>query len=456
MNEEDKILIIKKLEDVVSKQEKTIKMLEDKITSQNIVINALILQVKNQKNTSDINVENTELIRKINISDNSVKKMNIFDETVKRIHISEEPGKMLSVSEEPEKILNILEESGKVMEVMPVKNSNNNGDINVNYQELENDIKNIFVHKQKMADFKMNFCFKKFVEYAESYYEFLLTNKKISKLKNPFKLYIESNLDKIIKYLIDNINYLNLNQICSSLFMITYAIEYDHKLVIAHDILLEINNYTKLPFIFSALFNNIELRKDSISLLINKILYHQYCIDTDIFNDEIILGYFEIIKNNFDLEKPRVSLWKSLSDYLVPVTLFKSIRNVIQITNVAMENGYGLRILATYLDWDYTYNEFIVNMLSKAHKSNSQPIYIYYMGILAINALRMFGMTESVILILETISEYMIGCDECSIAAFLIVKQVFDDKAYVWLEKNKNSLSSQNIPVDLLKTLLIL
>lgn len=424
MNEENKLLKTKNsnLEELVFRQEKRIQEMDEKILSQEIIINALVSQVKNKT-----------LLEK--------KDSNNQTEIIKRPCVADEPTKKLD---------------NNIVNTEVINDKTDSSEYSKYHQNMVKEIKNIFMYKQKTAEFKMNFTFKKFIEYAESYYEFLLTNKKISKLKNPFKLYIDSNLEKIIKCLIENINNFNLNQICSSIFMINSAIEYNHKLVIAHDILLEIKDYSKLLYIYSALFNNIELGKDLISVLITKILYHQYCIDSDLYEDDTIFGYLELIKNNFGLEKPKKTLWKSLSDFLIPIDFFTTVQGTIQINNSAIEAGFGLRMLCTYLDWDYTYNEFIINKLLPAVKDELNATYLYYLGILAINSLRMFGKTESVTVILNELLEWLNDTDEINLVAFLILKQVFNDKPYKWLETQKEMLKKKDIPIDSLESILLI
>lgn len=322
---------------------------------------------------------------------------------------------------------------------------------------LVRQIKDIFHPKSKTVDLKINYSFKRFVEYAESSYEFSLTNKKISKPKNPLKLYIEANLDKVIKYIMDNVNSLNLNQMCSTLFMINAEIEYKHKLIIAHDLLLVLESSSKILYIFSALFNNLELREDEFSLHIKKILYHQYCIDIDIYNDDTVIAYLELIKNNFSLQRPNVSLWESPRRFLVNESIFSFSKALgkAKVRCEYIEKGFMLRMLCHYMDWDFTYNQFIIIHLFPPLLNERSPVLVYYVGILVMNAYRVFGKDESVVSIFRELLNLMGDDSDTSIVCYLILKQTFEADCARWFENNQETLAERGFDTENLGNLLL-
>lgn len=320
--------------------------------------------------------------------------------------------------------------------------------------ELVCQIKTIFIPKSKNIDFKMNYNFRKFVEYAEASYEFSLFNKKVVKQKNPIKQYLESNIDRIIKFLLDHINILNMNQICSTIFLITSEISYKQKLVFFHDIILELKDYLKLNLIAAALFNNLELESGLFSQVLKKIIFHQMCIDCDIFKDSEILGYLGLIRDNFALVPPDISLWDSLSHFLIRHKLFECSPKTVRAESI--ENGFILRMLCHFLDWDYTYNTFILKQLYPAILSEKCAIHVYYIGILMINAKREFGNDASILSLEEELKTILEWNEECSVAAYLILKQVREQDAQNWLENNREFVTSLGFQVSYLESMLLI
>lgn len=326
--------------------------------------------------------------------------------------------------------------------------------INFDISELTSQIKDVFLMKSKNSDFKQNYTFKKFVDYCESSYEFSLTNKKVSKTKNPLKLFIESNLEGILKFLIENINLLNLNQICSTLFLINSEIVYAHKLVIFHDICLELENCSKLNLIACALFNNNNLENDLFSQIIKKIMFHQLSIDFDLFKDPEIIDNLNLICENMVLSPPDISLWESLSHFMVNHQLFDSEKFVVK--SEAIEKGFVLRMACHYIDWDYTFNNFIILQLYPKILSDRSPIHVYYLGILAINALRLFGQHESVDLIIEELRDILDWNNNCSVVAYLILKQLYEVDSEEWLIKNSEMVMKLGFDLNYLRKMLLI
>ncbi|KAI4292093.1 hypothetical protein PAPHI01_1367 [Pancytospora philotis] len=323
-------------------------------------------------------------------------------------------------------------------------------------QALVAEIKTIFAPKAKEIDFKMNYGFKRFVEYAESSYEFSLMNKKVYRPKNPLKLYIANNLDKILKYIIENLSVLNLNQVCSTLFLLNADIEYRQKLVIAHDVLLEVDDCSKLPYICSALFNNLALQSDAFSAVLGKILYHQCCVDADRLNDSTVGEYLEVVKANLGLCRPEVSLWASPATFISNEPAFLSHRGAVRMASECIEKCFMLQMLCHYLDWDYTYNKFIVQLLFPALAAGRSPVLGYYCGALALNAHRLFGRVESVSRVFQELLLLLRDDGDTSVVCYLVLKQLYPHECAKWLENNQDALVRRGFSMDYLETFLLL
>lgn len=436
---------IKSLKNQIERLEKRIRILESELLSKDIIIDALVIKAKIDKTEN----ENLNLKREFREDSSGDQESNI-----KRVKQS------INQIEKPKEV-----ESREIItclpgleftdpEDTPTKQKEKNEELPIQYEKLITEIKQVFKTKSKKIEFKANFTFMKFVEYCESSYEFSLTNKKVFKSKNPLRQFILTNMDRIIKFLIDNINTLNLNRICSTFFLLNSEIEYSHKLVIFHDITLELNNCSKLIYIASVLFNNQDFSCDLFSQLIKKILFHQISIDCDLIRDTEVIEYFNLISDNLALSPPDISLWESLSHFMVKHQLFDPIK--LTIKSEAIEKGFMLRMVCHYLDWNYTYNTFIVTQLFPKIIAERSPIHIYYLGILTMNAYRLFGNHESVTSIFEELKSILEWNDQCSVVAYLILKQIYEIESEEWIDRNGESLTSKGFDLGYLRKLLLI
>ncbi|ELA41866.1 uncharacterized protein VICG_01050 [Vittaforma corneae ATCC 50505] len=421
----------KECKEKIKSLEKIIADLKSELHSKEIIINALVSKLKEQK--SGVGCENCEHAKKIKT------KMTVSL-----------PGIEACSSED-------INTEAKTP-ISPRKPADGSFHKSVctpcDSAEIISQIKDIFVQKSKNMEFKLNFTFKKFVDYAETTYEFSLFNKKVMKAKNPLKQFIEANLDRIVKYILDNVNTLNLNQICSTIFLINSEMAYKHKLVIFHDIVLELSSHSKLNLIAAALFNNLDLENDVFSQVIKKIMYHQLCIDGNILKDSEVAEHLNLIRDNFNLSTPEISLWESLSHFLVKHRLFDQDRKIILADSI--ERGFCLRMLCHYIDWDYTYNTFILTQLYPKILSDKGAVHVYYLGILMMNARRVFGYDESVERLEEELVSFLEWKDECSVVAYMILKQVRQTDSESWMNENEEFLQNNGYRIEYLRSFLLL
>lgn len=447
----DNIEYIKSLENDILKFKQRILELEDKISSQQIIIDALVAQ---QKLSIKRNICNSSESLPIEFEQKKFKENSTEDEIFKNLPIIGENFHESESNTQENSPLNIQ----NLIPIEILESKETEACIDSEKILFINQVKDIFTSKLRKQEFKANFTFKKFIEYAEMSYEFNLNNKKISKAKNPLKLYIESNLDKILKFIIDNITTLNMNQVCSTLFLINSEMDYKNKLVFIHDIALELTNCSKLLYFVSAILNNQELLKDTLSMTIYRILYHQYIIDTNIYNDPDIGEYLEIIRNNLSLCESSCSIWDHAISLIESNSLFsinKGNQNIKNVKPEIIENGFSLRLICHYLDWDFTYNTIIVTQIAPSIKDSSSEL-IYYLGILAMDAYRYFKDDPSVIKIFEELRKYMSDVSDLSVASYLILKQVFPNDCDKWLNAKRDQLKTIGFSNEFLQSFLLL
>lgn len=421
--------------------ENTISQLQTELLSKDIIIDALVAKLKTPEPQQEFTKNNHVKRPKGNLVEAPLPGLDVqaSEETTSELH---EPNiantlPQLTNSIQPEEKPHIDETC-----------------VPYNVAELASQIKDIFVQKSKNLDFKLNFSLKKFVDYAELSYEFSLFNKKVVKTKNPLKQFIEINLQKILKFVIENINILNLNQICSTVFLINSEISYKQKLVVVHDLILELNNYSKLNFIASALFNNLDLENDIFSQIIKKIMYHQLCIDNNLLKNTEVIEHLGIIRDNFSLSASEVGLWDCLSHFIIKHELFDQDKK--RILADAIENGFLLRMVCHYLDWDYTYNNFILMQLYPKLLLDKGSIHAYYLGILMMNANRFLGTDESTKEIENELLSILDWKNESSIAAYMILKQIRSEDANKWMNENVEWLRKEGYRVEYLKGFLLI
>lgn len=285
---------------------------------------------------------------------------------------------------------------------------------------------------KRLKELKPNSTPEEFIAYAEAASEFPTK----PTVKNPLRLYIETNTDAILKYVVDSIDHLTPRQLCPALLLVAQSLSYARRQIVFHDIAL--HSTDKLAFAAAALFTTFET--DPLSQVIAKIAYRQLCIDAD----NADLGDAPAV---LDLAPPDVSLWDHLPLFLVPGVLFGG---DMRVAPDAVQCGFALRLLCHYVDWDYTYNEFIVPQLHPYVLAEKCALHVYYLGILMMNARRLFGRDESVLAIERELLEILEWPGECALAAYLILKQTRNVGA--WMEAREDALRAEGYNMEYLRT----
>lgn len=315
---------------------------------------------------------------------------------------------------------------------------------------LSDEVEGLFRGKKGGKPFKDAFTLDSLLSYSRESHSFSLNTKAGAKMKKTLHTSIKQQGDKIIKHLIANLNVYDLNTICSTLSLISGDLEYQHKTVVAHDVILFIDDFSRMPFVISALFNNQGLHDDVLGGTLKEILRHQCLVDGEIYKDHPHLpGYYSRIVDNFEIQGGE----KSLADICVGlVGNFKVFEEGV-FNSMIFPNMYSIRALCHYMDWDYTYNEFVCSVLYPRVKEARDALSAIYMFVVAFNALRVFGDIESVRVVFERLKETMSDASELSAVVYLFIKQVDPARAEAWYELQ--TWDSKDVDGECLRDLLL-
>lgn len=315
---------------------------------------------------------------------------------------------------------------------------------------FDEEVENMFKSKKASMNFKESFTFESFIAYAGDCHSFSLHNRCEVKTKNPVNAYIKQNEAKIIRHLMNNLNAYDLNAICSSLNLISREIDYHYKLVIAHDIILFIEDFSRVPFMISALFNNQDVRDDVFGRILKQILIHQFAVDRDIYRGfSSILSYYNQIMDNFEIQAKTRSPEDICKGLVGAFEVFED-----GIFNPAIfPNMYAMRALCHYMDWDFAYNKVIHSVLYPRLVKDKDPLCVVYIFAITFNALRIFGRIESVDMVIRKLGELMVDSSDLSISVYLFIKQVDPERADTWLNAEKQKI--ERIDIEYLKRLII-
>ncbi|OQS55852.1 hypothetical protein EHP00_394 [Ecytonucleospora hepatopenaei] len=471
-----------------------IKELEDKILSQSIIINSLLLQIKdlsNKKHTvksfddindlfiptksdKEIKLENLELKKKStnivkenmeskdkiihfneNLSDDLPNVKKVKKEEVKSGYRAKRTGEKATA----EDIKKSTENINEIVEEFDDKENKKFADLGI--ENLHKEIIDIFTKTKQKTDFKDNFTIQQFVEYSSMAFEFKLDNRKRHTIKNPMKLYVNQFQDKILTYLISNINSLSLREVCTTLFYINCEIDEKYKMVLAMDIILRLKERSKMLYMLSALFNNVfSDGNNDLSTAIMSIASHQHSIEMDLYQEnEEIKKFLEIIKINFNLFKGSRGLFKMLDDLILCnfsnkthasdklEDKEKGLLNVINYDKTCIFYEYDVkawvvRLICHILDWDFTYNKVILEKLNIKENAYHTLLAIY----LGIDAYYKFTMEDSSVKSLFTEFMYIMNdASEVSQLLYAFLKEIDEEKAEEYLCFYRTTLGFEKV-----------
>lgn len=406
-----------------------IAVLENQILNQNIIINSLLFQIKTSYDFKS-DFKNYDMLNNMTVSNNHIIDKNLTATNVsKKTKLSEEieiekknKGKPIDYEIQVDDL-----KENKLKEYQLYENMFEQ----LGISNLGDEIVNIFSpSSNKRIEFKTNYTLQQFIDYIGNSFEFQLDIRKPHKIKNPIRGYVISNLDKIILYLMQNINILSLKNICTTLFYINNEIEQKHKLVILFDIILLLKERTKLLYIISALFNNVFGINNGNVIIVKtviSIIYHQYLIEKDLYkNNAKIIKYLNDIKTNFDLFRYSENLFDLVNEFInipikKPIINFKEGR----IDNEFEIVGWSIRTICHMLDWDYTYNTLILTKLD--YKNN--PFHTLVTIYLTKDIFDSFGYENSVQLLCNEFISVMNNDSEIAMLCYIFIKEINTKKA---------------------------
>lgn len=296
---------------------------------------------------------------------------------------------------------------------------------------LDKEVSEMFRSK-KEARFSGGFTFEGFVGHARRHHRFTLGNRADVEMEKTLSSGVRQHLDKIVRHLVVNVNKYDLNTICSSFNLMSGEIEYQYKLVISHDIVLFIDDFSRMPFIIAALFNNKDIGGDTVGRTLRQILGHQYMVDREMYRRfPRLVSWYDEMASNFEIEAQGQSLESTCGRLIGDFEVFEDGR-----FNAGMfPNMYAMRMVSQYMDWDFTYNRFIQSNLYPKLQKSKRPLYAVYIFTLTFNALRTFGYVESVRVVMNKLCEMMGDSSELSAVIYLFMKQVDPERAGRWIRK---------------------
>lgn len=424
--------------------------LEEELENKEIMINVLVNEVKRNKLRSE-DIKRRQ--RNESLEDFTKKnKWNNEPKIIEEPIIKDLAKEALFDKHKNQEIFSEINPSMHKQE--PDKGKEENS-INWIYKyKLKDELENMFGKKKVVKIFKDNVFIDEFVEFcAETYliksFEETFT---IIHPKN-VKKYLQDNKTKITKYVIQNINKLSLSSICSTLLCLSTEFTDDEKMVIIHDIILYVQDNSRIIFAVSCILNTEKFfskndSEDIFSNAISSILSHQYTVDMDIHkNRKGVVGPLSTIKNILGLRTSN----KNIEDILLSINSDIPVFCKYKINPEIYKYMYSVRVLGHFLDWDYCYNVYIREYLSK----EVNECKILYLGLLTLNSLRLFGNTESTEVIFKYILENMKGSDELSLISYLIIKQINEKDSKEYIERVGKDIEKLGYDLEYFKKLIV-
>lgn len=452
------------MDDKFSKLQNKIKLLEEQLEDKNIMIELLLSEIKKKRRNDDFETNKRNKM----YDDLENHNFNING------YVDHDNNKIIS-SNELQNEKEIIVNKDKITDnTLTCNSTNNSANLKKNTENIKDNFNNnlneslneknwvfkyklkddldILLNKKKVTKiFRDNVFIDEFVEYCgdvfliKSFDDFV----NITLPKN-LKKYLSENKQKIYKYLILNINNLSLNLICSTIILLSNEFSDYDKLIMIHDIILYTTIHSKILFIVFCLINSPDFFKnckdDILKDTLFNILCFQYIIDIDIHKSKKITNQYTLIKNKLGLDTHKV-----LEDYLLNISCEIPVFNNYKFNDELYKYIYSVRVLGHFLDWDYTYNTYIIENLLK----EVNPCKIVYMGILAISSLRLFGRIESNTLIFTYVKNLIKGYDDLSLVSYLIIKQVDENYSEKYISVYDTKIKEIGFDVEYLKKFIL-
>lgn len=417
-----------------------VEELEEELENKEIMINALLNEIKKLKGrdreVKRRKITETEAMGVVELVGNECNP------TVKGADSSVDTTKQESAKHESSK------QESAVTTQSDERKANQEVHSKPRKRNLKEEVDNLIHHNRTNKTFKDSSFIEDFLDYCADTIPYNF-NTSCWELKGPIKAYVGQNLFQITSFISREVNRLSLLQICSTLHCITGALTPLESAIVFHDILLMIDDYSKLHFIFHSLFKS---RIDDFPLgsTILSIMSYQQKVDSELLKPrKALLQHISSLKYSFEI--PRIS--KRLEDILVELTTPLSIFKDNMIDEDIYQHLFAIRMLTHFLDWDYTFNIYVNDVLYP--RVDDSDAYLLYMGIVNFNFYRLFGGIESTEMIFDILKSKMVGVSSSSVLCYLLIKQIDPKHANSWLTLNTNELISQGWSIEYLSAYIL-
>ncbi|ELA48221.1 hypothetical protein VCUG_00262 [Vavraia culicis subsp. floridensis] len=388
-------------EDKLKKYKSKIKSLKNKLKCKKIIIKSLLHTLQKKK-------------YKKRRSDSSVKRKE-KDEIKKRRKVSNVLGQGTE---------QIIKETSNDGRMLNKSDGAAHHEIVDAYTVLE---RNNCENEDK--SFKLNFKLDEYVDYTCSLFvPYICDAKDTYKLSKQHAIYIKTNRKCILKHIFKDINTREIEKTWTLLFNLGCTESYEALCVVVHDLFVFVEDFERVFYLSYALLHNKKFEVDILSKTIRMLLSYQALIMRKV-NSGVEFGY-------------KIQEEMDLFDHFD----VNSLCNVILEDNSFSHlNVASLRIICSFMDWNWTYNTFIVQMLYPRFVETNRPILLFYMGVICTLGYKNFGMHESVQSIFDEIKTCLDKDNvELSAIACSFVKNFDLDLAEKWGTRNKVKYGRQS------------
>lgn len=270
--------------------------------------------------------------------------------------------------------------------------------------------------------FKPNFKFEEYTTYLSSIFvPYIFDDQVTYNLTKVHSIYIKSNIKGIIKYVFKDINAQPIEKSWEILYNVGCVENYSVICVIIHDLFLFVDDFDRVFFLSYALLQGKKLEADILSSTIKMLLSYQALImkKNGIYTEYVTKIQDELfLFDSFDISRQCNTILNDIDIYA---------------NNIA-----ALRIICSFMDWDWTYNTFVCEMLFPRFTETRSQTCVCYLGAICMLGYKNFGSHESTQSILDELKKVVTGDNlHLSIIACTFVKSLDFDFVRKWIKDSK-------------------
>jgi hypothetical protein len=328
-------------------------------------------------------------------------------------------------------------------------------EVEMNYKDKLDEINEVLITKRKKQVtplFKPNMDIDDFASFcSKNNISLILEQRKELRFNKTIKLYIKNNMKGILKYVFDRINDAKIYDTYSIFYCIQGELSYSVKVIILHDLFLFCADPSVILMLAFTIFQSSTFQNDLLSVCIKRLLGYQYLIEKDIYKEHPdIVKALDIIKDRMKFD----SEYFDIREYCETLVVDEPIFSCGEVNEELVARGSAIKLLCNFVDWDWTYNSFIVEFLMGKLLSEEKPSYLYYIGVLTLNGMRLFGLHGSVKVLIGEIEKYLnSNAITLGIVSYLFIKQIKPLMADRWMESRLDEVKEDiNINAQYLRT----